>query len=468
MSTMMMRTFLSAVSCSIALLSCSTPSRSISNQDAIAVRVVDSSGEPAAGAHVLYLDRTRLDVRAAAVLESALLSEENARAWVLATVDTDEHGRAQIPRRPDLTDIGVERGVEFGTARVDPANVSSVFVRLERDSTRQVRVIDEAGKPVIGVTVILVAAQPTKLDQESRSPGMPVWAGNTHAPDGIAEIHHLQQIEKSAPGVTQWRAYVKSPDFVGVLSDAYSAPFHMDEHEPLTLTIPAPGRVIVHVHRADGSPAPASTVVELAAQTNLAFMSDPDGDTNAGMADESDDEWLPDLSLAQNGTVVFSSVWLNRSLAVTARAFDGTRRAHVHVDGPRTAGDVVNVEVKLGERLPTLTGRLLDESGLPFRWSEFDVAWVGSDDASVGLDPDDRITDGDGRFRLDLEDVPPIDPAHAPSLEFSRVIASTAGRHAPDVASAVAIVMKSIAPGDIDLGDVRLARSSASSAQSAP
>jgi hypothetical protein len=84
------------------------------------------------------------------------------------------------------------------------------------------------------------------------------------------------------------------------------------------------------------------------------------------------------------------------------------------------------------------------------------------------LDPDDRITDGDGRFRLDLEDVPPIDPAHAPSLEFSRVIASTAGRHAPDVASAVAIVMKSIAPGDIDLGDVRLARSSASSAQSAP
>jgi hypothetical protein len=446
---------------------CSTQSQSIAaHQGSISVRVVDSSGSPAAGAHVFYLDRSKLDPRAAAALQWALVSEENAKAWVLASVVADSKGEARIPRNPDVADISVETAAESSTAHFDPESADPVLVRLEPDHPRRVRVVDESGHPVTGASLILVASKPRKPDEDSLSLGTPVWAGRTHAPGGTVEIRHLRQLQKSAGDESELHVYARSPDFLGVLSDAYSLLLDPNDDKALTLTVPAPGQVIVSVHRADGKPAPPNTVVQLAAHTDFSSMLDPDEDEGPSMDDaehgEGNDELFPDAQLVVDGRAIFQGVWTGRSLAVTARAWDGTRRAHVMVEGPRKAGDVVNVDVTLGERLPTLIGRLLDENGSPLRWVDFDVSWIGGDDSALGLDPNDEITDGEGRFRLDLDEVPPIDAARAPSLQFRYWPDKFAG-HVPVHAVAESkystldvTVTKPLAPGDVDLGDIRL------------
>jgi hypothetical protein len=454
----MMRACLAAVLFLSGASSCSTESQSISAQDGfVTVRVSDSTGKPAVGARVYYLDRSRLDVRAAAVLELALVSEENAKAWVLASAETNSHGEARIPHASDVGDVGVEYGTEFGTATLG-SGASTVAVRLERDRSRRVRVIDESGKPVVGTTVILMAARPTKPDQEMRSLGVPVWAGRSHAPDGTAEIHHVKQIEKLVPNATQLRLYAKSPEFVGVLTDAYSVAFHLDEEDPLTLTVPAPGQVMVRVHQRDGSPAPPNTAVELAAKTDLQAIADPDRNDRAEMEDEgSDNESFPDTAIAVHGMTTFSGVWLDRSFEITARAWDGTRRGHALIRGPRTAGEIVNVDVELGERLPTLTGRLLGKDGAPIRWSQFEASWASGENPKLGLDPYDQSTDGEGRFKMDLEETPPIDPERPPALEFWFVNDSGASKHPSHWAMRLTVpVTKPLEPGDIDLGDIRL------------
>jgi len=124
----------------------------------------------------------------------------------------------------------------------------------------------------------------------------------------------------------------------------------------------------------------------------------------------------------------------------------------------------VVVDLTLGERLPTLTGRLLDQRGAPIPWAFFDLRWSG-DEPDLGLHMDYGVTDGDGRFRFDLDETPSDSESLMLELsvssvdEHERVLAFTAEEvtdHRENAHKARVRVTQPLKPGDIDLGDIVL------------
>lgn len=459
------------------LAGCRTAHPSASANDEVAlVRVIDTaSGAPVSGARVYYVDDALLDVRARSVLAWAPISAEDVRDWMCSSVSTDAQGEARVPRSTPFVeatsgakwgaaDVAGERtdvaGERAGADRPDVVRDAKepIVVRLASVHAKRARVVDADGKPVGGVLVLLLdASRGADLDASAADDlsGRPLWAGRSRLPDGIVEITPWRTIVGSLPGDTRLRMCVMLPD---VGESERCSDVSRDESEVCTLTVRAPGSVIVNVRRSDGTPAPDRSLVELFAanQKPMNAADDEDGDDEAGFSE---------YELTSHGTVLFPAVSVGAKLTLTARAWDGSRRAQITVEGPRAAGEIVSVDLTLGERLPTLTGRLLDEHGAPFARGAFFVEWNTSA-PRVGLDSDDTVTDARGRFRLDVDELPSATPGRDLELRFS----SSDGL--PDVAwpTARVRVKDALTPGDHDLGDIvlRAAHSAGDDTTSAP
>ncbi|MBL8896229.1 MAG: sigma-70 family RNA polymerase sigma factor [Planctomycetes bacterium] len=145
-------------------------------------------------------------------------------------------------------------------------------------------------------------------------------------------------------------------------------------------------------------------------------------------------------------------IGLGCRLQVAFNYRDGSRvRVEVEVDGPTRVGERVPVRIALGERVPVLTGRLLDEDGgilaqklISLQHAEY-LGTIEARSVSTGLE-----TDADGRFRW------PAWAGEGP-VGDGRSELSFRGRDA--LADARAFVrIASPPPEEFDLGDIVLRR----------
>jgi hypothetical protein len=434
------------------LASCRSTHQTVSpgspESDTVLVRVVDGeSGEPAAGARVDYVDESSIDVRNRDVLMWSLLSPENVREWLYSSTKADGRGEARVPRATH----GIEAtlGSKWGASDAGSHGKDTVVVRLEKDHSKRARVVDELGKPVGGVNVMLFDASGDEDAEASADQpwGRPLWLGRSRLPDGVVEIAHWQLV-RTLPEDTPLRMCVMLTD---VDESARCVHLSRDEREVPTFTVRAPGSVVVNVHRRDGSPAPDKSLVELFAMKKLPADAAADMDASDDGADEQ--AGFAEHELTAGGRVMFPAVSAGTRLTITARAWDGTRRAQATIDGPHTAGEILSVDVTLGERLPTLTGRLVDEHGAPLAWHDFNVEW-NTKAASLGLDDDDAVTDGRGRFRLDIDDLPVAEPGRELELHITTLSGDLRDTRSLTIVGARVAVKEALTPADHDLGDI--------------
>lgn len=452
---------------------CSSSGEANANYDEfVHLRVADDeTGEPAAGAHVFYLDRAKYDPRVWRALGLAALSPEVMRDWFCDSVVADSRGLAHIPRSPEITSVEARLGSKSGTVKVDSEDQGTTLVRIVPEDVRLIAVVDANGRAVGGVPLVLFARRATAEDARSRASvgggtssarGRAVsiesgetlgWFGRSHAPDGEVEVSDSRQIQEAAgPG-----ARLRLCALADFFDESRWVDWHGADRERVVLTVPAPAALVVNVRCADGAPAPRHTIVELS--TFPAGVS-----PEAGKRDDA--SGFSEQRVTENGQAIFPAVWVGRMFSVAARAWDGSRGVRAIIAGPRAAGNTVVLDLALGERLPTLTGRLVDERGAPLPWTSFDIHWTG-DKPRAGLDLDDAVTDGSGRFRLDLEETPALSPGQKPVLEIvARTVVARGGVALvatedmsvfQDESSMTRVpVTKALTPGDIDLGDIIL------------
>jgi hypothetical protein len=89
---------------------------------------------------------------------------------------------------------------------------------------------------------------------------------------------------------------------------------------------------------------------------------------------------------------------LDRVVSLLAIAADGSAKTQFEFEGPRTPGETMRIELVLGERMPALTGRLIDPCGEPVRWRSFQITPLTGQ--LTGWSRDALVTDGQGRFHV--------------------------------------------------------------------
>jgi hypothetical protein len=293
----------------------------------------------------------------------------------------DENGRFQAPSPTARGQaIAIAPGW-FGRESVGATTADPCLIELEADTELAARVVDGSGAPVAGVTVAL----------------RQIWGGQflydhgraETGPDGVAKLRHYRQLIGG-----DW-------DFDGRYCIAIAEPLgqevakHIDITRPPTelveLVLPAVGVVEVELVGAD-----PDTWVELET---------PSPDTEFAKDSERfhDGRRRPD-----GGKVRFEFVGLGRDVIV----WTGVRhRAKAHEEercrGPRFAGQMVRVKLRVESARLRLAGRLVDESGKVFAGARLGVVLrepgreLGSEDDGWAEHIEGR-SDASGRFEVEF------------------------------------------------------------------
>jgi hypothetical protein len=467
-----MKTALTALGCTLLAIGCASSAGSKGDSDAfVEVRVVDKeTGDPAAGARVDYLDAYEIDGRKLFANLLVRFDADDGQRRSFEHTRTDAQGLARIPRSHGIAGVAARLGEKSAAAPVDPRSAKAVFLALEPD--KRITVLDARGEPVVDAPLVVYSPDPPPREPipddenddwaifERHAPtpaGQFLWFGHSNV-NGVAEVANWQQLVKDAGAGARMRVCVLGDlfrvDDEELRSDATAGTDTHRDVEPVVVTTESSGSVTVNVRSATGEPASGEVFVEV--------YTHPEGE-----AFEADEQpvfgaWS-DFRWSDDGRVTFGGVRMGRRLSVSAHAFDGSRRASTFVDGPREAGETVVVDLVLGERLPTLTGRLMDDHGSPLRLKEFRAEWTGSE-SDTDFDDGDLITDGAGRFRLDLLEHPSADEDGARDLEISleanppQSLREWMRRTTKEVLVARVRITHPLEPGDIDLGDIALQR----------
>jgi len=309
----------------------SEPSPSSTTQPSnLTVVAVDASGQPVAGAEVgHHVVRSSDDY-------SVSLDVRERLAWAGKIDETDVHDEVH------LSDAGVLSWTVF--ARHD-GQWGYVFVPIARartpktielrpDITIRARVIDSSDRPVAGIHVALT--------DEGYVDRLTSGAfAMTKEPDGVATFEHAQtrvQPDWGEEGVVLLSCPTPQPVFE-------SLRFAEPPAEPIVLRLPATGSMLITLVDEDKRPIrdPAGTVyASLRQQTKSGQRS----------------FWLrfdgPRLELSHVG------LGLSFRLVLNSPGVSGT----LDFDGPKAWGERVE-QFLVVDRHPTLSGRLVDEHGVP-------------------------------------------------------------------------------------------------------
>lgn len=296
----------------------------------VTVRVVDESGQPVAGAEVgWHVERVPEDYR-----HDDRERERLAFAGELRTSDAE--GRVSIPFEDVLSWTVYGRDADrFGLVFVPIAQAAEVHeLHLVRDITIRAQVIDPGGRPVAGVRVAL--ADDAGIERFS----MQVFRETTE-PDGIVTFHHAQQFIRDDwgnDGAVLLGFPLERPVFARVEFDAVAA-------EPYVLQLPGTGSVHVELVDRDGRPVEDLTETVYARLYQL-------------LQGNERRFWLPfdgpRLDLLHVG------IGLRFRLELSSPGVSGV----LEFAGPTAWGERVEHRLTV-TRNPTLSGRLVDEHGVP-------------------------------------------------------------------------------------------------------
>jgi hypothetical protein len=346
----------------------------------VLVRVVNRETQaPIAGARVSYdtaalmdLESSRRQMNATGVPREFFFGGTGCVAL------TDQRGEAHIPRPHLPMRIEARQGDLWNDAMLDP-NVDEPFVvQLDDDVSTSAVLLDESGQPIVGAFVYLFAVQSDGKTEQ------PVSVARSRAPDGFVEIAHYQEARRLGGSPAELRIRALLPGAID--AQLVDVRWGISPNSEWSLIAPTSGSVVVHVHRRDHSPEPNALVHLACFDLGQARF---DADTTTQGSD------------CVDGVAVYSDVALGKIVNVVALAADGSKRTRLEFEGPRNPGEAVHVDLEFGDPLPSLTGRLVDACGEPFRWCEFQVKPMNG--PSLPVSRSSFVTDGQGRFHVYLD-----------------------------------------------------------------
>ena len=284
-----------------------------------------------------------------------------------------QDGRVVVPFPEGETILFAEREGEGGLARMVAASGEIQRVEIVADPPLRIRVQDGDGHPVAGIPVV-VGPQNVGM--------VPLSRAETDS-GGDALFEHVRMLgfldEQKAFAV--WLPLT--------LLERVERTFQLDAlpSDPIVLTLPPCGSVVVTVEEADGSPC----------ERNCRVVLTPAGGN-------------PDLSqmfmgeAVEGGRVRFPFVEVGMDLVVEARAESGGKPATTTAAGPAAVGEEVRLSVRFSDDETFLVGRILDAEGAPICnepiGRRLTIERSGSSSSSSGR----FETDAEGRFGFALGD----------------------------------------------------------------
>jgi len=350
----------------------------------VKVRIVDqATGAPVPDAVVAWTDETssewlrdhhRLDDTDRAIVMYQGLRFADLAGW---RTRSDAGGYARVTLQEHTTVLARHED-RFGRRSLrgnSAAPVTAFTVEIAPDAAIAVRVVDAAGMPCAGVPVT-VAMQDANGNLLT-SFGWQAMA-RSRAPDGLATIPHLVVLRREVDQTRapEWRVRLLLPgnDDPGARFDPQAPPA-----EPITLQLPPFGSMRVRAEFA-GKPFPGLRTVWLQEQREH-----PGRQYQIGAS----------ADVGPDGFAHFAFVPLAQQFQINTR-IAGLRGTF---DGPRFAGQDVEIVLGLGDDTVVLAGRLLRPDRSPFADGEARVRVTGP-----GVHHSAEVmTDAGGRFLASVD-----------------------------------------------------------------
>ncbi len=389
------------------------------------ITVIGQDGKPISGAEVVCMQ-----LSGAKFPESMLHEAAQAGADHVFTLYGDRYranglGKVRIAKPDGKVFLVGRTGEMFGTLSPPSAAVDSsdeITLRVERTPLIPVSVHDETGEPLENAEVALGL-----IDTDFHG-GM---TGSKTNGDGMAWVRFM-------PGMT---FTYPNHDFAIHLNVGTATPIIADFDEnnpptdPVALVAPSTGRVVVTVS-GDAAASSKKIVVGLGAlrkQADGTYEERSSGPSNA--------------RTAVNGRAEFPHVALGQKIQCVAVSLDFEFNATETVDGPKTAGETVNVEILPIVEGSSISGRILNEEGMVAKNIRFKVDTHYRSPDRDFIRRDSFRTDAEGRFQL-LQD----GQISADTKRTLSVIMRKTSRKPERVATFD--LSRDLPPGTTDVGDL--------------
>jgi len=301
----------------------------------------------------------------------------------------DNRGELHLPK-PDggRTLVLARLGDLYGTLEANK-NQDEFVLTLREDVGLEVQVVDVAGKPVIGVTVL--------IQEKNFLWTSTVVQADTVAPDGVADFKHLQEeigaLLLESPEDEEEETVLVGLDALTREEVSVVLDPQVVEAGRVVLTLPATGSVKARVLGEDLKP------FEGKASGSLELI--PEGEPRELSVFSSVSR--PKIKRpVENGEVVFHHVELGCEVGFEVRRDNADQGTRVYGDGPLRPGQTALLELQIGADHPVVRFRALDAAGglLPNVELKGDVrlrtSWFNNSSYHV------LRTDAEGYFVVDL------------------------------------------------------------------
>lgn len=390
-------------------------------EDSVRVVVVDEQGALVPDAEVRGPGRADVAMSATEAIFSGRLGliDRYAKA-----VRADDDAAARVGDPGDEHWVVACDGERWGAVRgARAAGSDDVVVTLHRDEMQRVRCVDTDRRPATGALIwVWLKGESNQVE----------WGQFVTAADGTLDVPHAQH----------WRALRAAGHDVrlGALvmwSDA------MLENQLGDVAFPDMGGALEFVVEPSGW---IDVRIDERAR-GAATLRWPDG------ADPEDPEDVPEMPFEVDRASPMSwPLGLRLELVVEV---PGAIDPRVAFDGPKSAGEHVQVVVPAPQPAWTFTGRFVDASGAALADRRFD-AWI--DSGAERIEPEEggwELSSDDGRFAIDFA-VAPTGPLHFEVEPTSGWVATVTlgGEMRPGRPAAQRDVASNAQRGIVDLGDV--------------
>ncbi len=303
---------------------------------------------------------------------------------------TDELGLALVSDPKKLLLVTARKGSSFGQDIIVAPEVDeplTLAMRVQHDLT--VRVVDEAGRPAPGITVGIGPAGESWSD----------WSRPTDE-HGLLVVRNVEWLLGTV-GLNLESAFsVRLEIGVDPQVERWIDPRRMPS-EVVELSMPATGRMHVRVVDARGQVVPVQGRVLLSVERR------PVQGELIAAADQVDT-----VTPLVDGEATIAGVGIGGRFDVTVSPAGGGTFGE-NFEGPRRAGELVEVAIPVPDSFLMLVGRAVDATAQPIASASLTLRTVReylNEDRVLQMSPLEVRTDPEGRFAASLR-LPPPDPS---------------------------------------------------------
>jgi len=343
---------------------------------------------------------------------------------------TGADGIAVLPHLTGSVWIGACTANASQSGYLTPSRLDSpVMIALLPEVTQAVHVQDASGRPVEGARVGLLQGQWVRVTAETDA-------------NGVALLHDLQTVRSTgAPQPSYFLTLIGPTASEQRIAYDFDAP----PAAPPVLQIGPWGEVEILVQDQNGQPLTGVWPVQLR-------VNDPQRSGWEGTEENADALTLP----ARDGRVLFPHAALELQLQAALRRGHDERAVYARFAGPRLAGERVTAVIQLKDENPQITLRVLGPDGAPMPGLRLYAQYLLElgPSSQMGLEGKGLTLDAASRMTLEAvneEEYRGKTPPGRRLLELEAVDPRSGAAW-----SAQMLVHAKLAPGLMDLGEVRL------------